>query len=183
MRSGESGGIACMRTASSPISSKRANCSLSSSIKKFTYSLLRQRMKAYAFCSSVRGLVNLPVRETFALDALKNNCRTFPIADLAGVPFEIPFRKVARQMGFADRMMRAEQRAQGTAARRRRLRHKTSRFRCPRRPPRIPDRRGPRRSAPRSRNRLRCTESSCVPSTWCVDTKRRPATASGFGQC
>ena len=70
--------------------------------------LLRHRMKAFAFCLSVRGFVSLPVRETFALDTLKSNCRTFPVADIAGVPFEIPFREIARQMGFADRMMRAE---------------------------------------------------------------------------
>jgi hypothetical protein len=56
----------------------------------------------------VRGFVSLPVRETLALNTLKSNCRTFPIRHLAGVPFEIPFREVARQMGFADRMMRGE---------------------------------------------------------------------------
>jgi hypothetical protein len=65
-------------------------------------------MKARAFCLGVRGFVSLPVRETFALNAFKSNCRTFPICHLAGVPFEIPFREIARQMGFADRMMRAE---------------------------------------------------------------------------
>ena len=74
--------------------------------------LLRHRMKAFAFCLGVRGSVSLPVRETPAIDALKSNCRTFPVGHLAGVPLEIPFRKVARQMGFADRMMCTEYRAQ-----------------------------------------------------------------------
>jgi hypothetical protein len=61
-----------------------------------------------AFCLIVRGLVSRPVRETLSFDALGNERRTFPVLDLAGVPFEIPFRQIARQMGFADRMMRAE---------------------------------------------------------------------------
>ena len=64
-----------------------------------------------AFCLSVCGFVSAPVRETLALNTLKSNCRTFPVRHLASVPFEIPFREVARQMGFADRMMRAKIRA------------------------------------------------------------------------
>jgi hypothetical protein len=56
----------------------------------------------------VTGFVNWPVRETLALDTLEGSCRTFPICHFAGVPLEIPFREVARQMGFADRMMPAE---------------------------------------------------------------------------
>jgi hypothetical protein len=75
---------------------------------QFTYCLSRQRRNARAFCLSVRGFVSLPVRETLALDALKSNCRTFPVRHLAGVPLEIPFREIARQMGFADRMVRAK---------------------------------------------------------------------------
>jgi len=68
-------------------------------------------MKARALCLSVCGFVSLPVRETFALDTLKANCRTFPVCHLASIPLEIPFREIARQMGFADRMVRAENRA------------------------------------------------------------------------
>ena len=49
-----------------------------------------------AFCLNVRGFVMAAVRETFALDTLKSNCRTFPVCHPAGVPFEIPFRKIAR---------------------------------------------------------------------------------------
>src|ERR1700730_10441524 len=71
----------------------------------------RHARNLFAVCLSVRGFVSAPVRETFALNPLKSNCRTFPISDLAGVPFEIPFCKVARQMGCADRMVRAENRA------------------------------------------------------------------------
>ena len=59
----------------------------------------------------MRGFVSRPVRETLALDTFEGFRRTFPVCHLAGVPFEIPFREVARQMGFADRMMRAENRA------------------------------------------------------------------------
>jgi hypothetical protein len=43
-----------------------------------------------------------PVRETLAFDALGNERRTCSILDLAGVPREIPFREIARQMRFAD---------------------------------------------------------------------------------
>ena len=56
----------------------------------------------------MRGFVRPTVRETLALNTLERNCRTFPIAHLAGVPFEIPFREIARQMGFADVVMRTE---------------------------------------------------------------------------
>jgi hypothetical protein len=67
-----------------------------------------QRRNHLAICLIVSGLVSRPVRETFALYTLKSNCRTFPVAELARVPFEIPFREIAAQMGFADRMMCAE---------------------------------------------------------------------------
>ena len=59
----------------------------------------------------MRGFVRWPVRETLALDTLEGSCRTFPVCHLAGVPLEIPFREIARQMGFANRMMRAKHRA------------------------------------------------------------------------
>jgi hypothetical protein len=42
-----------------------------------------------------------PLEITLALDTLGNKRRTFSV--LAGVPFEIPFREVARQTGFVDR--------------------------------------------------------------------------------
>jgi hypothetical protein len=58
-------------------------------------------MKRLAFCLSVRGLINRPVRETLALDALGNQRRTFPVFHLAGIPLEVPFHKVAVQMGLA----------------------------------------------------------------------------------
>src|SRR5205823_10886209 len=59
-----------------------------------------------AFCLRVCGLTRLTVRETLTLRALERARRTFPVFHLAGVPFEIPFRKVARKMGFADRVVR-----------------------------------------------------------------------------
>jgi hypothetical protein len=68
-------------------------------------------MKARAFCLSVCGFVSRPVRETLALDSPEGSCRTFPVCHLAGVPFEIPFRQIPRQMGFANGMMRAENRS------------------------------------------------------------------------
>ena len=81
-------------------------------------SSVRQCMKARAFCLSVRGFVSRPVRETLALDTLSNERRTFPVCHLAGVPLEIPFCEIARQMGFADRMMRTKHRALHEAERR-----------------------------------------------------------------
>jgi hypothetical protein len=51
------------------------------------------------------------IRETPALSTFEGERSTFAIGNIAGVPLEIPFRKIARQMGFADRMMRAENRA------------------------------------------------------------------------
>jgi hypothetical protein len=63
---------------------------------------LRHLRKARAFCLSVRGFVRYAIRETLTLDTLEDLRRTFSVADLAGVPLEIPFREVARQMGFAD---------------------------------------------------------------------------------
>src|SRR6202022_4523640 len=71
---------------------------------------LRHATKRLAFCLSVRGFVSRPVRETLALDTFEGSCRTFPICHLAGVPLEIPFREIARQMGFADRMVRTKNR-------------------------------------------------------------------------
>ena len=68
----------------------------------------RHRRKTFAFCLSVRGFVSRPVRETLALNAFERERSTFPILDLAGVPFEIPFDQIAVQMGFADRMVQAQ---------------------------------------------------------------------------
>jgi hypothetical protein len=59
----------------------------------------------------VRGFTRLTIRETLALCAFEGHRRTFPVCHFAGVPFEIPFREVAREMSFADRMVRAEHRA------------------------------------------------------------------------
>jgi|SRR5579862_3899702 len=67
----------------------------------------RQRRKRFAFCLIVRGSVRYPVREALALDALEGFCRTFPVCGLASVPLEIPFREIAMQMSFADRMVGA----------------------------------------------------------------------------
>lgn len=87
------------------------------SIRKFVViifacpSCLRQRRNARAFCLGVRGFTNPPISKALSFDALGNERRAFIIASLAGVPFEIPLREVARQMGFTDRMMCAENRA------------------------------------------------------------------------
>jgi hypothetical protein len=61
---------------------------------------LRHLKNFLTVCLSVRGFTRYAIRETFALDTLKRNCRTFPVRHLAGVPFEIPFREIARQMSF-----------------------------------------------------------------------------------
>jgi len=42
------------------------------------------------------------IRETPALSTFEGERSTFAIGNIAGVPLEIPFREVARQMGFAD---------------------------------------------------------------------------------
>jgi hypothetical protein len=52
--------------------------------------------------------VSRPVRETLARNTLGNERRTFPVADLTRIPLEIPLAEITGQMGFADRMMRAE---------------------------------------------------------------------------
>jgi hypothetical protein len=61
-------------------------------------------------CFVVLILVSRPVRETLAFNTFGNERRTFPVFHFSGVPFEIPFREVARQMGFANRMMSTEHR-------------------------------------------------------------------------
>jgi subtilisin family serine protease len=44
------------------------------------YLFFLQRMKARAFCLSVRGFVSRPVRETLALDTLEGSCRVIIVA-------------------------------------------------------------------------------------------------------
>src|ERR1700730_5846606 len=61
-----------------------------------------------SFCLDVCGFVSRPVRETLALNALERERGTFPVLDLAGVPFEISLYSIAVQVSFADRMVRPE---------------------------------------------------------------------------
>ena len=58
--------------------------------------------------SSDLGLVSRPVRETLAFDTLGNERRTFPVFILRVFHLKSHSREIARQMGFADRMVRAE---------------------------------------------------------------------------
>jgi len=67
----------------------------------------RQVKKCLARCFSVSGVVRYPVRQPLALDTFKRNGCTFPVFDLASVPFEIPFGQIARKVRFTDRMVRA----------------------------------------------------------------------------
>jgi hypothetical protein len=64
-----------------------------------------------ACCFLLTGFVSRPVRETLALNALEGERSTFAIAVLARVELEVPFREVAMQVRFADRMVRAKYRA------------------------------------------------------------------------
>src|ERR1700730_11276404 len=82
--------------------------SKNSNANRKSYLELRKRKKARAFCLIVRGSVRSMIRETPALSTFEGERSTFAIGNIAGVPFEIPFREVARYMGFADRMMCAK---------------------------------------------------------------------------
>jgi hypothetical protein len=66
---------------------------------------LRYKRKRFAFCLSVRGFVRLTIRETLTFRAFERERRTFPVIHFAGVKLEIPFDKVAVQMGFAYGMV------------------------------------------------------------------------------
>src|ERR1700730_7216782 len=83
--------------------------SKNSNANRKSYLELRKRKKARAFCLSVRGSVRSMIRETPALSTFEGERSTF--GNIARIELETPFRKVARQMGFTDRMMRAENRA------------------------------------------------------------------------
>jgi hypothetical protein len=64
-------------------------------------------VNALAFCLSVNGVTRLSILQPLTFRAFERKCRAFPVIDLAGVPFEVPFRKVARQMRFANRIVGA----------------------------------------------------------------------------
>ncbi len=49
-----------------------------------------------------RGFVSSSVREALALNAFQSNGRTFPVYRLVGVPLEIPFGEIARQVRLAN---------------------------------------------------------------------------------
>lgn len=57
---------------------------------------LRRRSSLRAFCRIVLASVSLSIREALTFRAFQRERRTFPVLDLAGVPFEMPFRQVAR---------------------------------------------------------------------------------------
>ena len=71
----------------------------------------RQRMKARAFCLSVRGFTNPPICQALSDNARYRLRHAVGIGRLAGVPFVIPLAEIAVQMGFTDGMVSAKHRA------------------------------------------------------------------------
>ena len=71
---------------------------------------LRQRMKALAFCLSVRGFVRPPIRQALASDALKQFVGASTVIHTKAatvVIAEIEFRQIAVKMLFANMVIGA----------------------------------------------------------------------------
>ena len=63
-------------------------------VQRSFWRLVRQRMKAFAFCLGVTGFTNPPIREALAPDAFEGLGGALVVLDLAGVVAEIEFADV-----------------------------------------------------------------------------------------
>ncbi len=71
-------------------------------VQRSFWRLLRQRMKAFAFCLGVTGLTRLMIHQALAFRAFQQFVATLRVRHCAAVVPEIEFRQVAVQVGFAN---------------------------------------------------------------------------------